>query len=285
MIRFGPAGNSASFYAAGHKGTMETAAWLSQRGLDAFEYSFGRGVNIRDELAGAIGGEMEKYGIAVSCHAPYYINLCNPDDGAAVKSFQYIEKSIRSVKLMGGDRIIFHPGHINKDGAAASQKLALARMQVLLKYLDERGLCGYYLCPETMGKHSQLGTYQQVIELCNLDKRLIPAFDFGHIHTYYNGGLKAKDDYKRIIDYTLCSLGEEKTENMHIHFSKIQYGAKGEIRHLDFSDTVYGPEFEPLAETLFEYKLQPRVICESAENMAEDALQMKAIYDRMRNKG
>ena len=281
MIRFGPSGNSASFYNEGHKSTLETAAWLKTRGLDAFEYSFGRGVNISEALAAAIGKEMLSCGIAVSCHAPYYINLCNPDDESAVKSFQYLEKSVRAVKLMGGDRVVFHPGYINKDGAEASLKLAMERMEAFLNRFDETGLDGFILCPETMGKHSQLGTYQQVIEICNLDKRLIPAFDIGHINSYYNGSLKTKDDYKKIIDYALEHLGKEKTKRLHIHFSKIQYGAKGEIRHLDFSDRVYGPDFEPLAEALCEYKLQPRVICESAENMAEDALQMKEIYGKI----
>ena len=49
-------------------------------------------------------------------------------------------------------------------------------------------------------------------------------------------------------------LGEEKTKNTHIHFSKIMYGAKGEIKHLTFADDVYGPEFEPLAEIIIKNK-------------------------------
>ena len=67
----------------------------------------------------------------------------------------------------------------------------------------------------------------------------------------------------------------------HIHFSKIQYGNKGEIRHLDFSDKIYGPDFEPLMQVIYDYKLSPRIICESSENMAEDALQMKGFYDKI----
>ena len=281
MIRFGPSGNSDSFYAAGHKSTVETAAWLNARGLDAFEYSFGRGVNIGDASAAAIGDEMRAHGIAVSCHAPYYINLCNPDDSEIVKSVMYIKKSIHSVKLLGGDRVVFHPGYINKQGVDASLALAAARTEVLVKHLDEAGIKDFVLCPETMGKRSQLGTYQQVIELCRLDKRLIPTFDFGHIHSYYGGCLKTSGDYREIIDYTLKNLGEEKTKRLHIHFSKIQYGSKGEIRHLNFSDPGFDLDFEPLARILHEYKLEPRVICESAGNMSEDALQMKQIYDRI----
>jgi len=278
MIKFGPSGNSDSFYREGHKSTVETAAWLKERGLDAFEYSFGRGINISDASAEAIGAEMQKNGIAVSCHAPYYINLCNPDDNEALKSFMYLKKSAGAVKRLGGDRVIFHPGFINKDGAEASLNLAKARLEIFLRHLDEEGISGCWFCPETMGKHSQLGTYQQVIELCRLDARLIPAFDFGHIYSYTGGGLSSYDDYKKIVDYTLENLGEKKTNILHVHFSKIQYGLKGEIRHLNFEDEGFGPDFTPLARVLREYKLCPRIICESKGNMAEDALQMKRIY-------
>ena len=72
--------------------------------------------------------------------------------------------------------------------------------------------------------------------------------------------------------------------NCHIHFSKIQYGAKGEIRHLNFDDTIYGPEFDGLAEVLIDYKLSPRIICESMTDMPKDALTMKKIYKKMLDK-
>ena len=65
---------------------------------------------------------------------------------------------------------------------------------------------------------------------------------------------------------------------MHIHFSKIEYTIKGEKRHLTFADTVFGPEFEPLAEALIEYKLSPHILSESAGTQAEDAKYMKDVY-------
>ena len=89
------------------------------------------------------------------------------------------------------------------------------------------------------------------------------------------GGIQTKDDYRRIIDYTFQELGELKAKNIHIHFSKIQYGPSGEIRHLTFADTQYGPLYEPLAEIIDEYRMTPFIICESKEVMAEDALIMK----------
>ena len=73
-------------------------------------------------------------------------------------------------------------------------------------------------------------------------------------------------------------LPENKFNAMHVHFSKIQYGAKGEIRHLTFSDDTYGPDFRPLMELFREKGMSPVVICESDGTQAEDAAEMKRYY-------
>jgi deoxyribonuclease-4 len=65
---------------------------------------------------------------------------------------------------------------------------------------------------------------------------------------------------------------------MHCHFSKIEYTGAGEKKHLTFADEVFGPVFEPLAEALVRDDLCPRIICESAGTMSEDALYMQKAY-------
>ncbi len=142
-------------------------------------------------------------------------------------------------------------------------------------------LDGIYLCPETMGKQMQIGTYEEVLEICKANPHLIPTFDFGHINALTGGTLKTKDDFKKILERSIEVIGYEKTNICHIHFSKIQYGDKGEIRHLNFDDTIYGPEFEPLAQALIELNLHPRVISESNGHMAEDAAEMQRIYQKI----
>ena len=94
-LRFGPSGNSRSCYDQGHKSTLEAAAWLQDLGLNAYEYSFGRGVQLREDTARAIGAEMARCGIRVSVHAPYFINLANPDPDKLANSFRYLAESVR----------------------------------------------------------------------------------------------------------------------------------------------------------------------------------------------
>ena len=87
MIKFGPSGNCESFYADGLKHSYQAAEWLSKKGLNAYEYSFGKGILLSDEMAAKIGEEMKKYGITISLHAPYFINFANPDDEMVEKSY------------------------------------------------------------------------------------------------------------------------------------------------------------------------------------------------------
>ncbi|HEY8419904.1 MAG TPA: TIM barrel protein [Clostridia bacterium] len=284
MIRFGPAGNSKSFYDAGFKHTFEAPKWLKELGLNAYEYSFGRGVKMSDDTAKTIGREMKENGIEISVHAPYYINLATEDDDKALNSFNWVIKSLEKLKIMGGTRCVMHSGTLS--GAPREDAIIRIhkRIEQLLNILQEKGLDSLILCPETMGKYSQIGTVEEISALCKMHPMLIPCLDFGHINSYMQGRLKTKDDFKRVIDIVFDTLKEEKAKYIHIHFSKIKYGNAGEIHHLNFSDAeslIYGPDFEPLAEVLYEYKMSPVIICESTDNMAEDALAMKQTYEKL----
>ncbi|MCH5162979.1 MAG: TIM barrel protein [Clostridiales bacterium] len=277
MIRIGPSGNSDAFYASGRKHTYQEAEFLHSLGLNAFEYSFGRGVSMSDDTASKIKSEFSKYDIAISAHAPYYTNFANPDPEMIKKSISYVLQSISAVNRMGGERVVVHPaacGKVTRAEAVAETKRNLVLLGEAVDGIDY----GFKVCLETMGKLNQIGTVEEVVDFCLIHKDFYPCFDFGHINSYMRGGLKGKDDYKRILDYTIDKLGFEKASNMHVHFSKIQYGDKGEIRHLTFEDTEYGPEYGPLAELFDEYKMSPYIVCESNGTMSDDALAMKNMH-------
>lgn len=279
MIKIGPSGNSLSFYEEGHKRTKEAAEWLKQRGLSAYEYSFGRGVNIGEDSAREIGQAFAACGIEISSHSPYYVNFANPSDEMIEKSFSYIRRSLEAEQWFGGKRVVFHPASCGKMKRDEAVQLTIRNITRLMEYLGDIDY-DYILCPETMGKLNQIGTVEEVVEFCKIDRHLYPCFDFGHINSYMGGGIKGYDDYKRIIDYAVEQLGEEKVYNMHIHFSKIMYGAKGELKHLTFADDIYGPEFEGLARVIEEYKMTPFIICESDGTQAEDASFMNSLLKK-----
>ena len=281
MIKFGPAGNDKLFYEQGHKSTIEAAAWLQGMGLTAFEYSFGKGILLKDETAIDIGNAMRENGVEISVHAPYFINFANPDDEMVEKSYNYVLNSLYKLRLLGGNRCVIHIGSCGKLDRSEALRLIRERLSILVQKVKEAGYDDMKLCIETMGKQAQIGTYEEIVDLCMVDDIVMPTFDFGHINALTGGTLKCKEDFERIFDYCYEKLGEYRTKNVHIHFSKIEFGAKGEIKHLTFEDDVYGPSFEPLAEVLKERGYTPVIICESKEIMAQDALNMKNIYENM----
>ena len=284
-VLFGPSGNSESFYAEGFKSTLETPGWLKKQGedlfdggLDLFEYSFGQGYRMSTEKAEQIGKEFEKYGIEISLHAPYFINFANPDPLMFEKSLGYIKTGIKFMKAFGANRMTFHSGSCGKETRENAIKLLTERFKEFMPLFEQELDADMFLCPETMGKHMQIGTWKEIIDLCTISDKLMPTFDFGHINAWTQGSLKNAEDFQRIFDYCFEKLGEERTKNAHIHFSKIQYGEKGEIRHLTFEDETFGPNFEPLCEVLVKNNLACHVICESNGTMAEDSVEMKKVY-------
>ena len=279
MIKFGPSGNSESFYAKGLSHTEDAAKYVREMGLDCFEYSFGRGVRMSEGKAISIGEAFSEQGVEISVHAPYYINFANPSDESAQNSYNYVLDSGRALKLMGGKRCVFHSATQGKAEREDALRLTEERMKTLRDYIYLNGLDDLYFCPETMGKIAQIGTLEEVVRLCKIDDIFLPAIDFGHINAREQGSLETVSDYKSRLEYMIGELGYERVKHFHVHFSKIQYGVKGEIRHLTFADELYGPLFEPLAIALKELKLEPYIVSESAGTQAEDALEMKHIYE------
>lgn len=280
MIKFGPSGNSESFYAQGYSHTEQSAKFVRDMGLDCFEYSFGRGVRMSEAKAISIGEAFAAQSVEISVHAPYYINFANPSEESAAKSYNYVLDSARVLKLMGGKRCVFHSatqGKLDREEAVA---LTEERLKVLRDYIYLNGLQDLYFCPETMGKLAQIGTLEEIVRFCKIDPIYLPAVDFGHLNAREQGSLKTVDDYRSRLEYMIGELSYERVKYFHIHFSKIQYSSKGEVRHLTFADDVYGPEFEPLAVALKQLKLEPYVVSESAGTQAEDALAMKQMYER-----
>ena len=282
MIKFGPSGNSESFFNEGYKSTLEMPEWLSKRNLEIFEYSFGRGVNVTSETATKLGNVAKQYNIEITAHAPYFINFSALEEEKIENSYKYLSASCKIERCFGGNRVVFHSGaQMKQSRDVAFNKVKEGVEKTIYRLIDE-GYDDMYICPETMGKQGQIGTVEEIIELCKLHKNIIPCVDFGHVNALLQGVLKTTDDYKRVVlDPMLNELGYEKVKKMHVHFSKIQYGAKGEIKHLTFEDTEYGPEFEPLAVALKEYKLEPYILSESAGTQAEDSAEMKRIFNSL----
>ncbi len=282
MIRFGPSGNSEAFYAEGHKQTFEAPAWINSQGLNAFEYAFTLGQFLSDKTAEKILAEGQKYDIEFSVHAPFYINFANSSDTSRENNFKFMLNSVEGLQKLNGRHCVFHIGSQMK---MTREEAFLAVKANFIDFVREFEKLhnNVFLCPETMGKYTQIGTVDEIFEICSWSDCLIPTLDFGHINSVMQGALKTKADFMSILQKGIDKIGFEKMKDVHIHFSKIMYGSKGEIKHLTFDDTQFGPEPEPFLEAVLALKLEPVIISESSGTQAKDAAIMRRLYDELKN--
>ncbi|MCI7542776.1 MAG: TIM barrel protein [Subdoligranulum sp.] len=280
-IRFGTAGISDSFDAMGFKNSLDIPAYIERFQLHAFEYQCGRGVRLGLDKAAEMARRAEKLDILFSVHAPYFISMSSMVEETRLKSIDYILQSCRLVRALGGRRVIFHSGSCGKQSREEALEKALDTMQRMVKAVDEEGFDDITLCPETMGKIGQLGTLDEVLALCGVDKRITPCIDFGHLNARMLGGIQTKQDYADILDRMQQVLQDDRAQNFHVHFSRIEWSKGGEKRHWTFADTQFGPEYPPLIQLLKERQLSPVIICESAGTQAEDALSMQEYYQSL----
>lgn len=279
MIKFGSSGVGEEFYALGYKHTIEAADYVFQKGLNAFEYSFGRGINMSDATAREIGYTFERLNVELSCHAPYYVNFATTEHDKELSSYNYVIDTAYKTRLLSGRRVVFHPAAQGKASRESAFALTKTRFIRLAEMIKAEGLDDMMFLPETMGKLGQIGTVEEVVELCKTDEIFTPTIDFGHVNARTRGGLKTEEDYLNILDYMINELGYERVKHFHVHFSKIQYSDKGEVRHLTMEDEIYGPPFPPLASALIKRDLEPVIISESSGTQVLDAVLMKDIYE------
>lgn len=276
---FGPGGNSEAFKLSGATSSVEAPSWLREIGLDAYEYEAGNGLSASEAMLSVIGSEARANNIRLSYHTPYFISLSGIDPVKRLNSIRYIRESLDAARLLGAKTIVVHSGSAAKITRDEAMRLAA---DTLIRTLDEVDTYGIKIGLETMGKINQLGTLDEVIELCRISDSFVPVVDFGHLNARDLGGVFiTADDYLRVFDKIDRTLGSTIAENLHCHFSKIEWSAGGEKRHLTFADTNFGPDFEPLVEAIFKGGLSPTVICESAGTQSDDALIMKKYYKEL----
>ena len=258
---FGPAGNAESFP---YKSSADAPKWLKELGLDCYEYQCGKGVHVGEDTARKVGLAAVAHGISLSLHAPYFINLANPDPDALQKTIGYITGACLVADWMGAKRVVIHSGALMKRTRREAQDIALRSLKEVIAACDGAGFAHITLCPETMGKINQLGDLDEVLELCTIDDRLLPCVDFGHLYARSLGADDGAEAMERMLDRMEQVLGPNRASRFHSHFSHIEFTPKGgEKCHRTFADDGgYGPDWTPLAAAVARRGWSPTFICE-----------------------
>jgi len=273
-IKFGPAGKPIGF-----KGRVEEVpAFLNEKGLDAFEVQQVRQINIKEEQAKILGQEAKKHKITLSIHAPYAINLSSAKSDVVEASKKRLLRVLQLAEKMGAYVVVFHPGYYGNLDPNEALKMALKVIEEIEEEAKSLGIKRAKLGAETMGKKSQLGSLDEVIEMARSSDLVIPVIDFAHLHARTGGQFNAKKSYEDVLDKLEEELGSD-IRRLHFHFSKIEYSDKGERKHHPFG-TNFGPRFIDLAEILIKRDIEAVIISESPK-LDIDALRMKEITTRL----
>jgi len=272
MLRFGPAGIPISCDGGNYDGLLK----VHELGLEAMEVEFVRGVHLKKEDAPKMKAFAQTNNISLSCHAPYWINLCAMDKTKITNTIRNLLESAKAAHSLGARIVVFHPGFYMGRDSTTCLKLERETTNAVVEKMRAHGIKDVLLGPELMGRTGQFGTLEEIIELAPTTEGVAPVIDFCHFHARGNGRVKKKDDYKLIFDSMEKSLGPSSLQNFHSHFSEVEYTSKGERRHLELGSGS-GPNYKWLMELCAENGYSGTVICESPL-LEQDALRMKKYY-------
>jgi deoxyribonuclease-4 len=278
--RFGPAGIPPSFRFV-KAGLAEVPRLLQEEGLDAFEYEavrWGKKPQIKEEDAEELGLAAKEEDVWLSVHGSYFINLCGNKRIVEASKERLIACAI-AAKWMKARVVVFHPGFYGENSPEQAFKACLKAMQETVEAIRSLGIDDVKVGPETMGRLYQLGSLDEILRLCEKVEQSHLVIDWSHLHAREQGRFRTVNDFRQIVETVESTLGTEFAENMHCHFTKIEFASQGEKRHHTLEEARYGPEFEMLAKVISEFKLRPVIISESPI-LDIDAIRMRDILQK-----
>jgi deoxyribonuclease-4 len=274
-IRFGTVGSPAS--AAKNKGSVGGIGRLRELNLSALELAWVQSVRVSDDACAKIKEAATQFDVAISVHAPYYINLNAETEEMWQAGRERLLAAARAGYKAGATDIIFHPGSYMKRTPADACSTAIQRLSEVAETLQKEKVL-VTLRPETMGKSAMLGTLAEVIDWSKQIENVLPCVDFAHLHARAgDGSFNSFDEFSTALRMIDEGLGERGLQHMHIHFSGIAYTAKGERNHLNLADADI--DYKAFFKALAVCGAHGRVLSETP-NMEEDAVLMQNTYHR-----
>ncbi len=255
-------------------GTVGAIAFSKSLGLDALELGWVQSVRVSEATCALIKSAGEENSVALSVHAPYFINL-NAEKDEWLKSRKRLMDAAHYGYLAGATDIIFHPGSYFGNDPSEVLKVAIPRLDGCVKELQKNG-DQVILRPETMGKSAMLGSFEDALAMSKTLDMVQPCIDFAHLHARPgDGSMNTYGEWSRLLEKYGNTLGDKSLKNLHIHLSGIEYGPKGEKNHLPLKDADL--DLKALFKALNDFNCGGRILCESPI-MEEDALTMKKVW-------
>jgi len=269
-------GSGGTPHSAKTPSTISGIERIAELGLGCMEIEFVQGVKMGEAGARSVAEIAAKEGVKLSAHAPYFINL-NAREPEKIKASQdRILQTARIAAICGAESIVFHAAFYLGDPPDKAYNAVKQYLRETLNQL-KRENNRVWIRPEVMGKPSQFGTVEEILNLCTELERLGICMDFAHWHAR-TGRFNSYQEFASILRQIKERLGRAALDSMHIHVSGIAYGKKGEIKHLNLKESDF--QYIELLRALKDYNVKGLVICESP-NLEEDALLLQSTYNTL----
>lgn len=255
---------------AGNKGYEAGFKVLDEMNLDGLELEFVRGVRISDKSREAVGATNK----VITAHAPFYVNLNAREEEKVEASVQRIIETAEVTNSLGGYSITFHAGFYLGQDAELVYNNIKSQIKIITDTL-EKSNNKIWIRPETTGKATQWGDLEEIVRLSKEFETVLPCVDFSHLHARYNGISNTYDEFCTIFDKIGTEIGSYALENFHAHIAGIEYGAKGEKKHLNLEESDFN--YKDLLKAFKKFDVKGAVICESP-NIEDDAKLLKDYY-------
>ena len=258
-------------------GSVGAIRFTRSIGLTALELGWVQSVRVTEATCADIKAASQEHEVAVSVHAPYFINL-NAGSDEWPKSRKRLMDAAHYGNLAGATDIIFHPGSYFGKPASEVLETAIPRLRECVDELRRAGN-PVMLRPETMGKSAMLGSLEDALEMARAIEGVLPCLDFAHLHARPGDGtLNTMEEWSRLLESYGRALGESALRRLHIHLSGIEYGPKGEKKHLELKEADL--DLRALLQALHAHGCAGRILCESPI-MEMDALKMKRSWTQI----
>lgn len=254
--------------------------WLLGMGLNAFEIQCTYGYKVSDDRKAVMDKYKDK--IHFSMHGPYFVNLGSKNAQVVARSKATLKEGIELAKSINVNRIIFHPGG-GHDNTEKGRKLAIKQ---LIDNVNEvtlnMDMGSVRLYPEIGGKSASLGSLDEIIKICKECKFCYPCIDIAHLHAREIGSINTKQDLRERLEKIKAEI-PEKFKYIHFHAYTINYGDKGEIKHLTHGENmpdgrVGKPNLDDFVAVLKEMNIEPWVISEALDSQEIGASYMLNKY-------
>jgi len=214
----------------GKGGTLKGIAHAHSLGIRAMEMEWVQSVPKDPKHVEQIGKLAASLKFSLTAHASYFINLNSLEKEKFDASKKRILDALTMAQIAGAKSVCVHAAFYGgRDPAEALENVRRATDQLLKKkstYFPDVNLAY-----ETMGKHTQFGTLEETL-IVSKEFGLYPCLDAAHLHARANGGLNSTKEWNDMFDLYAKYLGNKSLKNMHLHYSGIEYGLKGEKKHL-----------------------------------------------------